>query len=415
MYLTSQEKRMCAGEEGPGVQAAMELLVALGEAYDAPRLVRISSAHATGRTYKVGGDAKIQWMQELVNKGARFRTYTTLNPGGVDPQQWQKMGIPEQAVQNQNRSDRPFLELGAIPIGTCLPYMHGNAPRIGEHFSWGGSSGQIFANSVLGGRGSRDGAPAVIAAAVAGRTPEYGLHLEENRKGQVLVDTSQLDLEKMDRADYSGVGFYLGSTLVDKIPVFPSLPQDISQEELRALLSPMPTGGAITLCHVVGVTPEAPTLEAAFGGRKPQEKIALGPAEVRKCYEKLTTASKDTVDAVILGCPHCSYSFVKEVVMMLGGRKVNSGVRLWVSTSKQIKLILERVGLVDAIERAGGLVLADECIGVGTPLELIEGVRTVATCDARAAYFLPGSCNVGVLFGSAHDCIEAAIKGRWEA
>ncbi len=206
MHLTGEEERMCAGEEGSAVQMAMGLLVALGRIYEAPRMVRIASAHASARTYKIGGDDKIRWMQELVDKGGRFRVLTTVNPGGVDFDRWQQMGVPETLAENQARADRPYIDLGVVPIGTCLPYMHGNAPRFGEHFSWGGSSGQIFANSVLGGRGTRDGAPAVIAAAITGRTPAYGLHLTENRRGQVLVDASRLDFGQMTRADYGACG-----------------------------------------------------------------------------------------------------------------------------------------------------------------------------------------------------------------
>lgn len=413
MHLTSEEEKMYAGEQGRGVQSAMELLVTLGDFYGASRLIKIASAHATARTYKLGKEYKIQWMQDLVDGGAHFQVLTTLNPGQVDFEQWKEMGLPEELIEKQVMADRPFTKLGVIPVGTCLPYLHGNLPRFGEHFSWGGSSGQIFANSVLGARGNRDGAPSVIASAIAGRTPEYGLHLNENRKGQVLVDTSQLDLERIRRADYAAMGYYLGRVLLDKIPVFPNLPTDISQEELRALTAGMPAGGAITLCHMVGVTPEAPTLEAAFGGKSPKEKISITPAEIKKSYEMLTTASKDSVDAVVFGCPHCILPFIMEVAKMLEGKKVNSGVRLWISTSKHIQVIARQMGFVDIIERAGGLVLTGVCVGPGASFELIEGVRTVATSDSRGAHYIPSASKVGVIFGDVSDCINAAITGRW--
>jgi predicted aconitase len=413
MYLTVEEQRMYAGEEGTGVQAAMELLVSLGEVYDAPRLIKIVSAHATARTYKVGKEHKIQWMQDLVDRGARFRVLTTVNPGQVDFEQYREMGLPEKLVEQQKMADMPYVRLGVAPIDTCLPYLHGNLPRLGEHFSWGGSSGQIFANSVLGARGNRDGAPLVIASAITGRTAEYGLHLDENRRGQVLVDASQLDLQKVSLADYAAMGYYLGYILLDKIPVFSNLPRDINQEELRALTAGMPAGGAITLCHVVGVTPEAPTLEAAFGARNPEEKIGITPAEIKKGYELLTTAKSDTVDAVVFGCPHCSLTFIIEIAKMLGGRRVNSGVKLWISTSKHIQVVAQQMGLVDVIRKAGGLVLAGVCVGPGASFELMDGVKTVATSNSRAAYYIPGASGVGVIFGDVSDCIEAAITGKW--
>jgi len=413
MYLTAEEEQMYAGEKGPGVQSAMELLITLGDFYGAPRLINIVSAHTTARTYKLGKEYKTQWMQDLVDGGARFRVPATLNPGQVDFEQWKEMGLPEELIRKQTMSDEPFMKLGVIPVGTCLPYLHGNLPRFGEHFSWGGSSGQIFANSVLGARGNRDGAPSVVASAITGRTPEYGFHLDENRRGQVLVDTSQLDLDRISRADYGAIGYYLGRMLLDKIPVFPNLPTDISQEELRALTAGMPAGGAITLCHVVGVTPEAPTLEAAFGGESPKEQISITPTEIKQGYDMLTTAGKDSVDAVAFGCPHCSLSFVMEVAKMLEGKKINSGVRLWLSTSKYIQVIARQMGFVDMIERAGGLVLTGVCVGPGASFELIEGVRTVATGDSRAAHYIPSASKVGVIFGDVGDCINAAITGRW--
>jgi len=413
MYLTPEEERMYAGEEGAGVQTAMELLVTLGDFYDAPRLIKITSAHASARPYKHGKEYKVQWLQDLVDGEACFRVLTTVNPGQVDFEQWKKMGLPEDLVEKQEMADAPLMKLGAIPIGTCLPYLHGNLPRFGEHFSWGGSSGQIFANSVLGARGNRDGAPLVIAEAITGRTPEYGLHLAENRKGQVLIDTSQLDFDKISRADYLALGYYLGRLLLDKIPVFPNLPKNISQEELRALTAAMPAGGAVTLCHVVGVTPEAPTLEAAFGGKSPEEKISITPAEIRKGYEMLTKASTNIVDVVVFGCPHCSLPFVMQIARMLEGKKVNSSVRLWIATSKHIQSLARQMGLAEIIERAGGLILSDVCVGPGASFELMEGVRTVATSDARGAHYIPSISKVGLIFGNVSDCINAAITGRW--
>ena len=413
MYLTPEEERMYAGEEGPGVQAAMELLVTLGEFYGAPRLIKIVSAHASARTYKHGKEYKTQWMQDLADGGARFRVLTTVNPGQVDFERWKEMGLPEDLPEKQREADAPFIKLGVIPVGTCLPYLHGNLPRFGEHFSWGGSSGQIFANSELGARGNRDGAPLVVASAITGRTPEYGLHLDENRKGQVLIDTSQLDFDKITRGDYAALGYYLGCTLLDKVLVFPNLPRDISQEELRALTAGMPAGGAITLIHVVGVTPEAPTIEAAFGGKSPEERLSITLTEIRKGYQMLTKANTDIVDAVVFGCPHCSLPFVARIAGMLEGKKVNSGVRLWLATSKHIQTLARQMGIMDIIERAGGLILADVCLGPGASFDLLEGIKTVATSDSRGAHYIPNMCKVGLIFGDVSDCINAAISGRW--
>lgn len=87
------------------------------------------------------------------------------------------MGLPEDLVRKQSRADACYLKMGAVPLGSCLPYRTGNLPLPGSHFSWGGSAGATFSKSVLSARGNREGMPATIA----GVTPEYSLHLRENR------------------------------------------------------------------------------------------------------------------------------------------------------------------------------------------------------------------------------------------
>jgi predicted aconitase len=253
----------------------------------------------------------------------------------------------------------------------------------------------------------------VIAAAIAGVTPEYGLHLKENRYGKVLVDLSGLDHSSLRLSDYSAIGSYVGRTLVDKTPVIVGLPKTFSQDQIRFLISPMPTAGAISLCHLVGITPEAPTLEAAFGGKKPEDKISVGPKEIQSSFQKLTTTQKEEVDLVCFSCPHCSIPQIGEIASRLQGKKIHANTRLWVATSGHLKTMAQRMGFVDIIERAGGLVLTDLCVAPGAPFHLVPGVKTVAINSARGAYFIPGACNVEVIFGDTKDCIQAAVTGIW--
>jgi hypothetical protein len=323
------------------------------------------------------------------------------------------MGLPEKLVLNQRRTDEPYLKMGAVPLGSCLPYQLGNLPLPGTHFAWGGSAGATFVNSVFAARGNREGSPSVIAAAITGVTPEYGLHLKENRYGKVLVDLSGLDHSSLSLSDYSAIGSYVGRTLVDKTPVIVGLPKIFSQDQVRFLISPMPTAGAISLCHLVGITPEAPTREAAFGGKKPEDQISVGPKEMQSSFQKLTTTQKEEVDLVCFGCPHCSIPQMREITSLLRGKKVHANTRLWVATSGHLKTMAQRMGFVDIIERAGGLVLTDLCVAPGAPFHLVAGIRTVAINSARGAYFIPGACNIDVIFGDTKDCVQAALTGKW--
>lgn len=413
MKLTDQEKKMLDGQDGTGPQSAMRLLLTLGEIYGAERMIPVSSCHVGGRSYLISGEENVEWMTDLLEGGARFRVFTSTNPCSADLEQWDRMGLPEELVCNQKRTDLLYLKMGAVPLGSCLPYQLGNLPLPGTHFAWGGSAGATFVNSAYGARGNREGSPSVIAAAITGVTPEYGLHLKENRYGQVLVDLSGLDHCSLSLTEYSAIGSYIGRTLVDKTPVIVGLPPTMTQDQVRFLISPMPTAGAISLCHLVGITPEAPTAEAALGDRKASEKISVGRKEMRSSFEKLTTTRKEEVDLVCFGCPHCSIPQIREIASLLEGKKVHPNTRLWVATSGHLKNMARQMGYVEKIERAGGLVTTDLCVAPGAPFHLVKGVKTVATNTARGAYFIPGACNVEVIFGDTGDCVRAAISGRF--
>jgi predicted aconitase len=414
MNLTDHEKKMLDGVMGTGPQHAMRLLVTLGEIYEAPRMIPVSSCHVGGRSYLVSGEENIEWMTELYEGGARLNVFTSTNPCSCDLAQWQKMGLPEKLIRNQERTDAIHHKMGAVPLGSCLPYQMGNLPLPGTHFAWGGSAGATFVNSVFGARGNREGSPSVIASAIAGVTPEFGLHLKENRYGKALVDLSALDHSRLRLSDYSAIGSYIGRTLLDKNPVIVGLPRTMTQDQIRYLISPMPTAGAISLCHMVGITPEAPTAEAALGGKKPEAKIRVGLKELNSSYEKLTTTQKDDVDLVTFGCPHVSLPQIREIAARLEGQKVASHVRFWLATSSPIKHLAQKMGFVEVIEKAGGLVLTDLCVAPGAPFHLVPGVKTVAINSARGAYFIPGACTgVDVIFGDTQDCIQAALTGKW--
>jgi hypothetical protein len=413
MKLTDEEKKMLAGARGTGAQSAMRLLVTLGEIYGAERMIPVSSCHAGGRSYLISGEENIDWMEDLRSGGAHFRVFTSTNPCSVDMERWKEMGLPESLIINQRRTDELYRKMGAVPLGSCLPYQLGNLPLPGTHFAWGGSAGATFVNSVFGARGNREGSPSVIAAAIAGVTPEYGFHLKENRYGKVLVDLSGLDHSSLSLSDYSAIGSYVGRTLLDKTPVIVGLPKTFSQDQIRFLISPMPTAGAISLCHMVGITPEAPTLEVAFGGKRPENNISVGQKEMRSSFQKLTTAQREDVDLVCFGCPHCSIPQIREIASLLQNKKIHPNSRLWVATATHLKAMAQQMGYVEIIERAGGLVLADLCVAPGAPFHLVPGLKTVAINSARGAYFIPGACNVDVIFGDTKDCVQAAITGKW--
>lgn len=188
----------------------MRLLLTLGTIFDAERMIPVSSCHVGGRSFLISGQENIDWMTELYEGGARFQVFTSTNPCSCDFELWREMGLPETLVKDQRRADEVYLKMGAVPLGTCLPYYHGNLPLPGTHFAWGGSAGATFINSIIGARGNREGSPSVVVASICGVTPAYGLHLKENRFGKVIVDISGLDHSSMPLGDYSALGSYIG-------------------------------------------------------------------------------------------------------------------------------------------------------------------------------------------------------------
>jgi len=417
MILTDQEKKMLDGQYGKGFQKAMEIVVTLAKTYDAEKLIKISSAHL-GTTFKSHGIEGLEWVEDLVEEGARCNlkeVFVTLNPRSFDIDHWREIGFDEEAVANQERLDRCYRRLGTIPLHSCVPYLLGNVPIKGDHFSWSGSSGQVFANSVLGAMGNREGVWANVAAAITGRTPEYGLHLKENRIGQVLVTMGDLDVSRFSAYEYALLGYFVGKEINDQIPVFSGFPKYLTMEQLRGLAYSLPVGGAVPMFHFLGLTPEARTYEEAFGGKGPNRKLTVRSRDLRMVYDLLNTTQRRDVDLICLGCPHCTLEELHEVAYLLEGKRIHENVGLWFCTSRWFKDLADRLGYRETIERAGGFILADICAGPSAPFNYLKkGISVVATNSVKTAFYAPGTSKVDVRFGDTKSCIEAAIHGRWE-
>jgi predicted aconitase len=408
VFLTKEEERMLDGEYGAAAQEAMSILVRIAEAYEAKRMVPAKSAHVAAGLFP----EEVEWYERLLEGGAKFRCFTTRHPWGIDYDHFEEVGtVYGNTPEIKEIAEMIFsysLKMGAIPMGTCIQYLLGDFLLPGDAFSWTGSSGVVFANSVLGARGNMEGAVTNYCVAITGRIPEYGMLLDENRRGKVLVDCSGMDFSTFTDADYGALAFHVGKVVGDEIPVFVGLPRKMTLEQLRAIASPLHVSGAVPMFHIPGLTPEAPTLEAASGGEK-LERVQVEMSEVKRAYDEIATTGEDRLDMVSLGCPHLTYQEIREIAEFLEGKRVHEGVKLWVGTSYQVKVVADRAGWTQKIERAGGLLVTNLCMGPGAPFAA-RGMRVVATNSPRSAYYAPG---VEHLYGSTRECLEAAITGRW--
>ncbi|MDA8134047.1 MAG: aconitase X catalytic domain-containing protein [Desulfobacteraceae bacterium] len=415
MELTPQQKDMLAGKQGDGVRKAMDILMAYGQCYDAQRLIPVTSVHIAGN-FPVLLDEGIDWLEDLARGGTRVRVFTTKNPEMYDPLQADEMKVPMRFRQRQGRIHDVLQKLGIVPTYTCHHYLAGNVPRFGDHIAWASSGSQVFANSVIGARSNRDGDHVALAAAIAGVIPEWGLHLKENRRADLMVDVGELDLESYGPEDFKALGWSLGKSIGARIPAFINLPPDLHIEKIKGLLYTLTVTGAMGMVHLVGITPEAPDTETALGkNNKPIPTLSALPEDVDKAHGEISSATSDKVDLVIFGCPQCSIQEVQEIAELMEGEQVHGDTKFWICTSAWVKLLCDRMGLLKALTRSGVRVVSDVGAADGPHLYLKEqGVRVIAVNSARASYYAHTLFGMETWFGSTRECVLSAISGKWE-
>jgi predicted aconitase len=404
MFLTEEEQKMCEGRYGPGLQKSISLLIQFGEAFDAERMLPVRSCH-------ILNSDPYDWVLEMTEGVKEVRTFTTTHPL-IPPMQWQRMGIPENRIKELTLAKeryRLYSSLGINLTSTCVACFVGDFLKMGDIFCWSGTEGSVFANSIFGARGNREAGPISFLSAITGRTPEILLHKKENRYGQFLVEMEKMEWGNFTTAKYGALGYYIGGLTKEKNVVINNMP-DVDFDGMKHLLSALPVSGTTAMCHIVGVTPEAPTLAEAFGHKTPEARITVGEKEISEAWEKLITAKSSKIDIVTIGCPHCSIREIKEIASLLDGKRINDGVSLWIGVSEQTSMLARRMGYVDKIEKAGG-VLTDTCLTFASEM----GGKIVATNSARADFFTAKKGGQGIIYGTLEDCIESAINGNWRS
>ena len=426
MKLTADEERMLAGKLGPGVQRAMELLIAVGEAYEAEKMIDISSSHILAPEMQFWNTGQLsRWARELVAESVEgaesFRVPVTINPIFLDPKIAERLGYPASYIEEMCASldygRQTYSRLGVIPVYTCCPFYICPARR-GEHLGGAESTAILFNNSVLGAMVNRESGPTALATALTGKTPLYGMHLPENRRGQAIIELKDdLEPRAFTYADYNALSYYVGKMVVDKIPVFLGLPSNMSVTQLKYLCAPLGVSAGIPMFHAAGITPEAPTVEAALGGNKAELIVEVGRKEIDMTFEQLCSAKEVRINYVFLGCPHVTIPEMQEIAKLLQGKKIDPDVILIIGTTEPLHLLAEEMGLVDIIQDSGGIVVSGMC-SAGSFLRraVPKGfkVGVAATNAAKAAHYLKVG-GVQVWFGTMPQCINAAIKGKWEA
>ena len=388
MQLTREEERIYDGEHGWANQTCMRILVRLGQLFGAERLIPIGSAHVSGVSYKTLGDAPIEFLRTLADSGGTVKVKTTLNPQSLDSH-YLRGKLEESLQKPQLDILRQFEKMGLTKSLTCTPYYLQRLPR-GSHHAWAESSAVVYANSVLGAWTNREGGPSALAAAIIGKTPDYGIHKAENRRPNVRV---KVEAKVHNETELGALGIFLGKTLGDKIPAIIGL-QKTSNDDLKQLCAAIATTGMTNMFH----------LDDDKTARE-KERIDVNSNQIERTVDELSSGRGEP-DLVFLGCPHCSLDEMKRIAGFVEGGQVRAGVEFWVCTSCHVRRAAS--AYVKSIEKAGGHVLDGVCTVVSWTEKL--GIRTIMTNSAKTAYYAPVLNKAEAVLAPMKDCLESALQ-----
>ena len=402
MILTDEQKAMLEGRYGEGAAYAMKIQVGIGECFDAPRMVPIRRAHVALSNQ----DGDLWFAEKLVKAGAKCRVAPTVNPGfclSYFCGNWPHP-VEEEDYRHMQRTDNAYRALGAVLSYNCTPYIATNVPNFGEVCAFSESSATPYVNAVWGARSNRESANSALCAAVTGCVPEYGLLLDENRKGDIVV---HVEADMKTAYEYHLLGM-MGDLIGEGIPVFTGLPKVIPPEALRNLGAQLNTSGAYGMYHIAGFTPEAPTLEAALGGRKPAREVVITDRDLQDFAEKFSDEKADgKVDFAMFGCPHFTLEEAMHIARQIEGKKL--AIPMYILVSSHGAQMAERMGIKKVLTDAGADLIPDTCPDQPVWHYLIG--KTGVTESPKCAYY-PRRRGIRFILRDLDACIEAALTGE---
>ncbi len=409
LKLTTDDQAQLAGGRGPAARLAMSIVARMAEVCGAESLMDITAAHLDSTVYQ--GEATLEYAERLANLGARVVVPTTLNVSGVDEHGWREWAVPPDWAVKARRQMMAYQSMGAVPTWTCAHYQTDLKPAFGQQIAWGESNAVVFANSVIGARTERYPDLFDVCAAITGRVPAVGLHLTEHRAGQLLLRLTGVSRQvQEDDSFYPVLGHLIGRIAQERIPVIEGIEVTPAEDQLKAFCAATASSGAVALCHLVGITPEAPTLDAAFQGKTPPPPIEVTMDELRAARRELTTAEGEKPDMIVLGSPHFSLAEFQRLAPLLAGKRRHPDVQFLVTSSRLMTHLAEQSGCLETLKQFGGKVTVDTCV-LTTPM-LHPETRILMTNSAKYAYYAPGLLNTQVVFGRLEDCVHSAIAGR---
>ena len=402
MELTSFERDMLEGKHGEGMALAMKVQVGTGRAFYAKRMVPITRAHVAASAQQ--GD--IYFVSKLVEGGARCIVPPTTNPSMdlayVGRHLWE---MDESGISNVTASNEAYRKIGAVMTLSCTPEIEKNVPAFGEIVAFSESSATPYVNSVLGARSNRESSISALCAAVTGRVPEYGFLLDENRRAEVLVEVEAKVEEDFDwhLLGYAYPQVYKGG----EVPVFTGITKRATPEGFVQFGAELATSGSVAMYHIAGITPEAPDVDAALGGRAPRATVKITQGDLERVREQFA-GTPGPIEYAMFGCPHLTIRQLGDIAAQIQGRRF--AVDTWILVSSLTLELAERMGYLATINRAGGHVIPDTCMDVPGCWDVYYD-RPGVTESQKCAFY----CQV---YGQRYavrplaQAVEAAIAGE---
>ncbi len=413
MQLTGEEERMLEGASGEAPREALELQLEVGEFFGAERLVPVSNVHMMGDV-EVMGDGGLEFMRRMADLGARCAVNTTTNARCFDFDYVEHLNQDAGMAEKERKLISLLQRMGVMTADTCINYQSLYQPHLGEHVAWGDTGTVIYANSVLGARSNFESGPVAFAAALTGRTPAYGFHLDERRRGNILV---QLEAAPTNLADWGAIGKLVGEKHQDyfTVPVFVGVEESPTADDLKHLGASLASHGSMGMFHIVGITPEARTVEDAFGGGRPRDVVTVTDEDVEDLYAGYDTGD-GSANLVVFSGPQLSLYELKTLSELLEGKKVREGTSLIVTTNRGNKCAGEKLGYLRKIEEAGGLVLEGVCFYILDSiarLRVENGWDNLVTNSAKLANIIAAH-KFNPILRRTEECVEVALTGRVE-
>ena len=412
MKLTEYEKELLDGKHGEAVQMSMQVLYDLGEYYGADRFVEISACHDDSTVYF--GEAQVAFAEHLANIGAKFAVPTSTNACALDMARWDIQKHEASWMAATRRIEASHLKMGAIPSWTCAPYQTGFSPAFGSQVAFAESNVISFTNSIVGARTNRYAGPLELLCGIAGRVPNFGLHVTENRYAQGLVILDDDITEDMfdNPSMFNYVAYAYGKIVGDRVWALKGLPKrNLTMDNLKQFSATAASSGGIALFHLIGITPEAQTMEMAFGGKEPQEIAYIGLKDIAEARAELCNDQEQgPIDLVSLGCPHFSCAEFQDLEEALAGRHIHPATSLWVFTSRANHAYVESSGLLDRIKQLGVQVFVDGCL-MEYPTAT-WGTKSIMTNSGKFGTYCFNKVGIHPVFGNLKECVETAVAGK---